>query len=711
MSTLDFAFDTETDRFAPGCMAPKMACLTWMTSAPGDRPHILHGQLGPGARQVFADNLISPNTTMVGQFIAYDMGVCAAAWPELIPDIYAAYRAGRVTDTKIREQLWDIALGIFRGYPDEHGVWKKNSYDLGSIAKRRSGIILKKDGWRLRYGEFLDIPVDQWPARASELMKDAEVLLAAGVKDKDLEAIVAGRPEEVIEYPLLDARGTLLPFQSQEQSRQREMRGGGLDPFDDQYRQTYYSWWRSLMSTWGMRTHEEGVRQLAIMTRREIDRLTADLVTSGLVRADGSRDTKAATARMLDVMGWESFEKDGDTKLRPIEGRKLAGTARTLRKTKGGGVSLDRDACKESEDEILIDYGNRAQLKAVEDKDIPMLMQGVYMPVHTRYDVVATGRASSSGPNTMNLRRLPGIREAFIARDGKVFAQDDYPQLELHTLGQACIDIVGYSRLADMINRGEDPHLAFAAELLGMTYADTRKIHKNKSHPRWHEVDDARQVGKVFNFGSPGGLGSRRRDDGAEPTLITFARKTYGVVLTVEQLEGYKPAWLQAFPEMVEYFAHVRRLTDNPRKEALVKQLRSNRLRGGCNYTAACNTYFQGLGADAAMSAGAEISFACYADPSSILFGSRPVGFYHDEFVTEVDDDERAHDKAHEMSRLMKDAANKWIPDCPFTEMGPVLMRVLSKEARQLHVNGRLVPWEPALGGIIGMGEALQAAA
>ncbi len=669
-----------------------MACITWMSDAPGDSAHILHGR-DPRAKEEVQSWLRDPDVLLAGQFVAYDAGVIAAAWPDLIPDIFAAYRADRVVDTKIREQLWDIAMGIFRGYPDEHGVWRKNAYDLGSLAFKHAGIRLKKDGWRLRYGEFLDIPIHLWPTRAAELMAAAKVLVDAGVKDKDLEAIVAGRPEEVIEYPLLDASTTLRVCLNQEQARQKEIRAGGDDPFADLHRQTRSSWWRSLMSTWGLRTDEEGVRYLAEMTAREIQRLTADLVTAKLVRPDGTRDTKAATQRMLDVMGWtQETNADGS-----FTYGKTGDNSRALRKTKGNGISLDRDACKESEDSILIDYGNRAQLKAVQDKDVPMLMQGVYMPVHTRFDMVATGRASSSGPNIMNLRRLAGIREAFVARDGKVFAQADYPQLELHTLAQACFDLLGHSTLGDMINRGEDPHLAFAAEQLHITYAEAKK---NKKRP---DVDNARQVGKVFNFGSPGGLGAEK--------LCLFARKTYGVTITIDEAKAYKRAWLATFPEMVEYFAHVSRLTDNPKKEARVKQLRSNRIRGGCTYTAACNTYFQGLGADAAMAAGFELSFACYVDRSSVLFGSRPVGFYHDEFHTEVTDDAHAHDKAVEMARIMRDEANKWIPDCPFTEVEPLLMRVCSKEAESLYVDGRLVPWCPVLGGMLGMGRALQAKA
>lgn len=681
-----FAFDTETKPIAPGCCAPPMACLTYQSSKM-PAPAILHAS-DPAAYRLMRTMLESPGVCIVGQYVAYDMCVCAAKWPDLIPLIFDAYAADRVTDTKIREQLFDIALGIFRGYADERGVWRKNSYHLDDIARRRTGMALKKDGWRMRYGEFIDVPLSRWVEHAKTLMAEAQARIDAGVKDKDLEAIAAGRPEEVIEYPLRDAEATLRVYQAQEAARAKEIKEGIGDPFVDQFRQVRASFWLALMSNWGLRTHWQGYADLERATIKRLDELTDGLVTSGLVRRDGSRDTKAATQRMLEVMGWRV---DGDGYKRTRD------DARPLRKTKGGGISLDRDACKESDDELLEDYGERAVMKAVQDKDLPMLLAGISAPVHSRFDIVASGRTSSSKPNIQNLRRLVGIRECFIPRDGKVFAQADYPTLELRTLAQACYDLLGHSRLGDMINRGEDPHLAFAAELRGMSYEEAKKNKKRK------DVDDARQIGKVFNFGSPGGLGAEK--------LCQFARKTYGVTIEVEQAKKYKQAWLATFPEMRDYFAHVSRLTDNPRKEARVLQLRSGRIRGGCTYTAACNTYFQGLGADAAKAAGFAITRACYTDRKSPLFGSRLVCMIHDEFILEVTDNDRAHDAAFELARIMKVEANKWLPDCPFVDVEPQLMRLWSKEAEPLYhpETKRLVPWEPELAAFIKLGEAVAA--
>jgi DNA polymerase I len=696
------AFDTETEATRQGCKLPPMACLTWQ--AQGDEhPSIVHWS---EAKPIFMSWLRDPEVIIVGHFVAYDMGVCAAAWPDLIPEIFDAYERDRVTCTMLREKLWDIALGHYRGFPDEKGVWHKNSYDLDQVARRRAGMPLKKDGWRKRYGEFRHLPIKDWPVHAASLAEEARIQVAAGVTDKDLAAVANGDPNEVVLYPLNDARATLAVLLSQEETR----RDCDPDPFADEFRRARDSWWENLMSAWGMRTHGPGVEQLKKQTDSMIAALEGDLIKAGLVRPDGSRDTKKAVARMLEVCGWRQIvelDADGKKKFRYEHVRE---DVKPLRKTKSGDVSLDRDACKESDDDLLIDYGDLAQQKAVRDKDVPMLAAGVHLPVHTRIDLAASGRTTSSGPNIRNLRRLPGIREAFIPREGWVFAQADYPGLELRTLAQACFDLFGYSALGDMLNRGEDPHLAFAVQLIGdITYAEAKKALKDSSHPRHKEVEAARQIGKVFNFGSPGGLGAEK--------LLTFARKTYNVVFaptheeSIEKAKQWKKVWLATLPEMRDLFNYVGRLCDNPKKEATILQLRSHRIRGGCTYTAGCNTWFQGLGADATQDAGFAIAKGCYVDRSSPLFGSRIANYVYDEFILETPDTDAAHDVAHELARVMRVKANEWLPNVPFQDgqIEPLLMRVWSKEAEPIehYETGRLVPWHPVLASFVKLGKAV----
>jgi len=220
---------------------------------------------------------------------------------------------------------------------------------------------------------------------------------------------------------------------------------------------------------------------------------------------------------------------------------------------------IDGDAevaleCESAHAQSFLHYAEFTAVTKMLSNDCAMLARGTVYPIHTHYDIAETGRTTSSKPALQNLntgrvkndkstaqRLRKGVRQAFIPRPGKVFIQADYPQLELYTLAQTCIRWLGFSKLGEMLNAGMDPHLAFAATLRGMTYEDAAKNKKRD------DVDKARQIGKVFNFGKPGGMGNLK--------LQKWARKTYGVNLTLEQLKEYTETWHATFPEMRAHFA------------------------------------------------------------------------------------------------------------------------------------------------------------
>jgi DNA polymerase-1 len=372
-------------------------------------------------------------------------------------------------------------------------------------------------------------------------------------------------------------------------------------------------------------------------------------------------------------------------------------------------VCLDADACNATDDPLLIAYADLSTTKKILANDIEALAKGTYWPVHTRYDLAETGRATSSKPNIMNWARgrrcahcrgtgrdsakkkcptclgdgkVEGARETFVPRAGRLFTGADYPQLELYALAQCCTSWVGFSKLAEALNHGLDPHLAMAAQILGISYEEAAKNKKR------HDVDNARQTAKVANFGFPGGLGIEK--------LIVFAKKTYGVVLTYEAAKALKEQWFATWPEMPHYFARINALCANETGKAFVETLFTKRWRGNASYCAACNNGFQALGADCAKNAAWLITKAAYIDNDSALYNARVVAFVHDEFIAEVDDNERAHDAAHELARLMVEGANVYLPDVPIplAKMEPLLMRRWSKKAEpQFNAEGRLVPW------------------
>jgi hypothetical protein len=326
-----------------------------------------------------------------------------------------------------------------------------------------------------------------------------------------------------------------------------------------------------------------------------------------------------------------------------------------------------------------------------------------------------------------------------------VFVSADVDGLELRTLAQACLLLVGRSRLAEVLNSGEDPHLHMGSNMLGISYADAVARHEQEIEARSAArdrfkaqglpdaeasvaaaaevpapVDDARQAGKVANFGFPGGLGADK--------LILFARKTYKVRLTLEKAKELKQTWLRTFPEFRAYFDRINAMM-TPQGVTLT-HLFSNRIRGGAPYCAACNSYFQGLGADATGNALFLISETCYTetpcracagscygpapandgvlirpaclwckDPSgrssgvSALFGTRLVNYIHDDFMIETPE-YKAHEVAFELVRVMKEGMAPYLPAVPATAK-PKAMRYWSKDAKQVWIADANAPAVP----------------
>lgn len=622
------AFDTETFLIRQGLKAPPMVCLSYFSEGSGELLHV-------NESYDIIKGWLESDVHLIGHNTAFDMAVIAAQWPDLVPAIFEKYERDEITDTIVRQKLIDIAKGE-RKYRFKKGKWYKPSYNMEDLVfwhfKKR--VAKGEDTWRKRYGELIDTPVEDWP-------------------------------EAAISYAVKDAEWTYLLWEKQEEINCTEETSNG-DWFVDEHRQACYAWWMELMKIWGIRTDPDGVRRLIDETKKAHDVLKARLIEAGLVRKNGVKNKKAAQERMIEAMGGEDFCK----KTKP---------SKTFPE---GQVQVDADACELSGDVLLKDYAELTSLGNVLSKDVPALFRGQYLPVHSYFDTLKeTGRTSSSGPNIQNIRRLPGIRECFVPRPGKVFVDADYDGLELRTLGQVCISLVGYSALADALNAGQDAHLFVAAKILGIDYDEALRRLKADDE----EVDNARQLAKAANFGFPGGLGVA--------ALIDFARKAYGIQLTEMQVKRLKQDWMRAFPEMKEYFAIISRMTDTPDGTCQIKQLFSERVRGQVKYTVACNTFFQGLGADATKTAGFFIAKACYADPSSVLYGSRIVNYIHDQFILECDE-AVAHEVAMELKRIMEHYASIYLPDCPATVSKPVVARVWSKKAKQVWEDGKLIPWE-----------------
>jgi len=564
---------------------------------------------------------------IVGHNVAYDLLVIGRQYPDLFPDIFRAYRESRVSDTIVREKLIRIARG---------DMWRLRNagWSLETLVKRYGGVKDSRDPWRLRYMELLGIPANRWP----------------------FEAYL---------YAIHDVEATRQVYLAQSQDY--------VSP--DEARQVRAAWTMHLISAAGVHTDLGAIVAFEEAERELYERDKWTLVCAGLVDSAGKRNVKVAQQKMKEVM-----EADG----------------RSVKLTGKGGVSLDEEACNESGSELLQAYQRYGSRKNLLTR-IQGLKFGVTELINPRFDsLVETGRTSCTkgskggpthGYQIQNMRREVGERECFIPDPGNIILACDYDTMELRTLAQVCVWVVGWSRLAEAIREGLDPHLALAATILGMDYKTAEQIYHDLSHSMHARVVEVRQVSKVANFGFPGGMVAR--------TFRSYA-KGFGIDLTEDEAERLYDGWHEQWREMASYFEYIRSLTavESVRKDRLVQvrsieQLASKRIRSNITYTITCNGFFQGLAADAAKDAGFVLVQACELGE---LQGWRCWNFVHDEYILQgpEHDGDRA---AKVVQRIMTDQAQAWLPDVPVS-CTPVLMRRWSKKASPVYVDGKLVPWD-----------------
>lgn len=680
------AIDCETELIRPGLLAPPMACtsVAWIDRA-GIHTDLVHVS---EAESTWSEWLTTPELTFTTLNGPYDMAVVCSQFPELTAAVITAYESSRIRDIRDQQRLVDIAYAELGGrwIRDESAKdgtrYQRYGYSLAELVRRHFGEEMRKgaDTWRLRYSELIPVPLDEWP-------------------------------EDAKAYAILDAVNTLRV-----DAKQWSEYGSLLA---DTYNQARANFALHLMSCRGIRTDGAACTLLQRECEREIQRCKDLCTRAGLIRAKGTKDTKATRlhllVRALESVGLSESElpalaaavvqadkerlRRGGVPVSAYVDVEVHGRWLRVKLTDTGEIALDAEACTDSGDPVLAAYATLTSATSLRKK-AETLGWGAVLPLQTRYEVLLeTGRTSSSAPraplhgdNFQNFRRaamrtelgteLPGQRECIIARPGYLLCSVDYDNAEMRAMAQLCLWVVGQSRLAEVLNAGRDCHSALAAaHLMGapMDYETFIGLLK-AGDPA---AVNARQFAKIPDFALLGGARGL--------TMIPYA-KAVGITLTVEQAYQLEAAFHSEWPEVAPYHNWIRKQMVDGSVDYL--QFISNRLRGFCSYTQACNTGFQGLVADAAKAALLPLVRAGYVDTDSRFYGSYPVLFVHDEVIAEVPED-RAHDAAYAMARIMLDATKPYFPDVPMSAT-PALMRRIYKGAKSVHdKQGRLIPWEP----------------
>jgi DNA polymerase I-like protein with 3'-5' exonuclease and polymerase domains len=655
--------DTETHLIKPGLAAPRLVCVSIAdTFVDQDEVLVFDAAKRLGSKPTFAEAakqraftsakepklflrddglrfmqaaLEDQESIIVGHQIFYDLGVLCAEDPgTFVPLVFKALDDFRIRDTIIRQQLIDIVTGNLKYRWDEgKGEYVKTGYSLADLALRLLGRVLPKEGtWRLRYALLDGVPLAEWP-------------------------------EDAKRYAIDDAVTTRDVFwkQAEESNADLVKRAvGGEIPTEE--RATREAWALWLMSAWGVRTDGEAVAKLKAELEKEQAEAMAKLAGTGIYKQarNGklSKDMKVIYAKVQAGFA--------------AQGRGPAWTP-------SGRPSTEHESLEESGDpdlKVLADASKGAKLL---NTYVPMLEHGMKYPINARFNVlVESNRTSCAGPNLQNPPRKGGVRECFQAREGYVYCSVDYDTIELRSLAQSCLDLLGFSEMAGALRKGEDLHLNLAADFMGISREEARQRYEAGDV----KVAEQRQLMKPANFGFPGGM--------ASDSFVDYA-KGYGYIIDSGLAQRIYEQWHKAWPEMHHYFEKIKTLVDGP--ESTIISPRSGFVRGGLRFTQAANHMFQSLTATGAKDAMWHVARECYSVPSSPLWGCRPVVFLHDEVITEMPE-ERAAEAAERQVQVMVEVMQRWIPNIPI-KASPVLMRRWYKGAKAVRVDGKLVPSRP----------------
>lgn len=637
MTKREVSWDTETHLIKPGMAAPRLVCATFDE---GDH----EGDISlrdQGLDRIETHLREDYNITQHGFF---DLGVTAAEKPKLLPLIFDAVHRGDFTCTKIRQMLIDNASGSLKFIWDEDkNEFKRQNYSLAAMVKRHFQVDMSADKegpdiWRLRYNELDGAPLDQWPEGARQ-------------------------------YAMNDAIWTRKIWRRQE----REM-----EPLQGEKETIQAAWALYLTQLWGVRTNGDAVAALREEVEHDYNEQEEIAVEYGFIRGKGA---KAGSKDMKKIQAAiEKWYKENDL---------------PMKITPSGAIATDREQLTTTDHPGLHAVAEHGKWGKLLKTYVPALERGVEVPLNPNYNsMVESFRTSCSGGmkidgiplgfNIQNPPRKGGVRECIQARPGYVFAFCDYDTLEMLTLAQNCIDLFGFSRIAEAAEAGQDFHLALAADMIGMPYRDAEE--KLKAGDA--QIANARQFAKIGNYGFAGGMSPK--------TFIDYA-KGYGEIVSMNDAKALWGGFRRKWGEMEQYFQFVSQLCDGGKAPEIIHP-RTGMQRGRVRYTAACNHFFQHLAAIGAKEALYQTVRECYIDSGSPLYGSRPWLFAHDEIGLEIPighlGPQKTHEAAQRLEQVMVSAMKRWCPDVPIAATVAMSYQWF-KGAKPVHEKGILLPCRP----------------
>lgn len=710
---------------------------------------------------------------------------------------------GRVFEIQLAEPLHAIAQGHHRKHAlsGETIINKETGrpgrYSLDTVTFEVQGREDAKinDRFRKSYHQFHDVPIEQLPFEAVQYPIDdavntvGDALAQAGHLPSVNVHEWRSTPQGLYCRYCSAPNAPSTPQACMRKQRRRNLQGLAL--------QSYFHWAVQLGSAWGFYVPQDEVDKLEkrIDDAREIAIKPFQAV--GIIRENGTEDQSVLKSMVAVAYGARDIcaecnglgkvpspKTNGRTKINcpACDGVKLA-LPPTVPRSDGGGIGKSRDVLCESGDELLMDYGEQPS-KKIKTTYIPLLRRGracnvcgstgaatKYKKAHEDWCTAPNGEAGFRPiplcPNVdplleteraaiedglHGLPRKGGVRECFWARPGYLLSSEDYTAGELVTLAWNCLRLVGYSKLADALNKKIDVHSALAGTFVGKSYEEMMRA--KKALEKW--ADDLRQVGKKANFGFGGGMAELEfilKPCRADPDLFTPCPNGPTMrIINEKEVRGFngvrpcilmdgedycgrpgekivmyndKPCspvckrcldagkraregWFRQWPEMSPkdgYFKKIKEQIKNPGPSGTPEiTYLDGMVRGGVGFCDGANGHFQRTLAHASKSAFAQVQRECadrtwrvrssemmksrYDGGESPLYGSRAIANFHDEIIAEHPRSV-ASDGAIRISEVMVETLRWHCPElAPAVFAEPTLMGKLYKGAQPVWKDG-----------------------
>lgn len=807
------SFDTETDRISYTNPVPEVICLTHseagsnsgciVTPVETSLPALLHSWIDAG-------------THLIGHNIAYDMSVLAFQYPDLLPWIFYAYNAGLVHDTMIREKLLNICVHGNLDVLEVNGATVQIRYALKDLEQKYLGIdrsALKDDddSPRLNYNIYKGVPLDKWsPEFLSYAIDDAIDTGAVFMKQEAArERCIAATGYDPL-LPSLELFRTKVGFSL----RLIECTGSLLDgdrvlkvakQFEEEYNNPRL---RDPLIAAGLLVPDAPPSPYA---NGAIDHL---------ITCPGNPAhplyKKGKKFKGMDACACPPKMKAGEPEHSPqkplfeyvwnlagkfpelikawpadacIKNLKIAGQYDQV--VRGGaftkeyltanpvlpdGITLTV-AAEWTEtfaplDPLLSIWEERKAIRKIVTDYLPKMFYtdpatGLSSPakiIRGAYNsMVKSGRCSSFAgklyPSRNEQNVDPRVRPCTVPRPGNVIVSTDYNGMELGTLAQKCVQMFGYSEMANKINQGIDTHAYLAAQIafnmdsdfagivteMGLgnnadnifsVFKELKKVEDSceaelpgftsayrRNHPdKFPDTGDGsdkkvqwanffkhyRTLAKPTGLGYPGGLGAA--------TFISYAKATFSLRLDLETAKKLKQIWLETYPEMEAYLKSIPKQMVDPHHpgeeyeddDGVIQvdtwyayDTPRGMHRSKCTFCECANGMgLQSFSAEGALDAlNRVIETVWSAKEGDLLYGVLIIGFIHDEILYESPHDNLLGKRARAIEKIMIDAMAEITPDVKAGASSAAMYRwdknAEGKWENDGTENERLLIWEP----------------